>query len=677
MAETDPYVAGVFYTGFFITDESTQRFSELGIDRRNAVLAEISARPQVSQFVINRQFTAVPNHSNIPDLYTYWYINTSGTLVGQTTPQQFPDKTDQWLNAAPAPRYLIFTDENLERRYLGCNLSGTPELIASDNRPFAGLDEAQFVGGFLEMIAEDGISIYRISINSSNDISVTLNRTESQRIAPIYISNGHPFAFDGTRLWLEGLVSISDIQMGIEPYLGGFSGVTTARVGTIHIQLADQWFQYLIGQSWDSRDIEIKMGLTDEDIGSYRSVLRAKTERAEANLDEIVITLRDHSIVLDKPMQTRTFAGTGIYEGAADVEGTLKPLCYGFVRHVTPVLIDEVSNLYMVHDGPIHDIYSVHQGGILMTSVGDLESFQQFSSLVEWPPTQAQVDSGGFMTHRAVGAFRTATRPAGQLTVTTWGSTGVPKFTAGASDVCRLILNEKAPEIALNQNDFDAFRTEQAGGVGIYITESKSIREALHDLIAPVGATLSVNSLNIASVKRLRTRQPVASLGSHNLVDGMTLSRRTPPTPGSVHRVGFLKNWTVLNETDLLAASSPNVRLFLEREYAYINLGWQGEGFTRLPVYDSAGMLEYHTLIENRLQASELCVFLQYRDHSLQHLYECVVIGLSFQIQIGDTVLFQLDEMGVFNTRTGLVIEVTEKSITSSNEDLTQLLIWA
>jgi hypothetical protein len=33
--------------------------------------------------------------------------------------------------------------------------------------------------------------------------------------------------------------------------------------------------------------------------------------------------------------------------------------------------------------------------------------------------------------------------------------------------------------------------------------------------------------------------------------------------------------------------------------------------------------------------------------------------------------------MGAINTKTGIVVKVIEKSITSSQEDLTQLLIWA
>lgn len=677
MAETDPYVPNVFYSGFFITREFVQTFSELGTDRRTAILAEISARPQVSQFVIQRAFFTIPTFDNLSTVYAYFYINSAGALTVQSAPQQFADKTDQWLNTAPPPKYLIFTDQNLTPHYVRCTASGTPILQAFTIKPSPSLDDAQWIGAYLELIGEDGISIYRMTVNQFNGIIITLNRVEPERAAPIYVSNGHHFAFDDTHLWLEGLVNISDVQMGIEPYLGGFSGVSTARVGTVHLQLADGWFRYLIGQSWDARDIEIKIGITDEDIGLYRVILRAKTERAEASQDELIITLRDHSIILDNPMQTQTFAGTGVYEGVNEATGTLKPLCYGFVRHITPVLINEVLNLYSVHDGPIHEIFSVHQGGILMTNIGNINAFPQFADLTEWAPTQAQVNIGAFMTDYANGCFRIAARPTGQITVTLWGSTGIGKFTSGASEVCRVIITEKAPDLVINQNEFDRFATEQLGGIGIYITESTTIGEALNDIITPLGAVLNINALNTVSVRRLRTRTPVASLSSNNLVDGIQLSRRNPPRPGSLYRIGHFKSWTILNETDLVGTTSTNVRIFLQREYGYTNAGWQGEGFTRLPVHDSAGTLEYQTLMDNTTNSKILGAFLQYRDHCLQHLYECVTIGFAFQIQVGDTVLFQLDEMGVYNTKTGIVVEVTEKSITSSNEDLTQLLIWA
>lgn len=671
---TNPYTAGVFYSGSYISQEFVQSFSELGIDRRVAILAEISAKPQVSQLIMHRTFANVPSLENLTTTYAWFTINTSGTLVGATLPQQFADKTDQWVNTAPPPKYLIFSDETLTARYVTSNSGGTA-LAASGTKPSPSLDDAQFVGEYLEMIGQNGTSIYRITVNSSNVISVTLDRDEPERAAPIRISNGHPFAYDGTYLWLEGLVSMGDVSMSIDEYEGGFSGVSTARVSNVNIQLSDNWFRFLIGQAWDTRDIEIKMGLTDEDIGLYRVVLRGKTERAEADLDQLTIVLRDHSVILDRSVQDRAFLASGVYEGIGDILGTLKPIAYGFVRHATPVLINEASSVYRVHDGPIHEIFSVHQGGILMANLGGVPT--GLLHLVQWTPTQAEVDSGGYRTDYAAGAFRLAARPTAPITVSFWASTSVSRTTSRIGEIVQSLLTLRAPEITIDQNSFDAFHTEQVGAASLYLTENTSIREAIHSLVAPVGALVSVNALNVMSIRRVRARQPVAVLGKHNLVEDAMPSRRNPPRPGSSIRVGHFKNWTVLTESDFLGPPSGNIGIFLQRERSYKNMTWYGGTSTRKPVYDSAKAAEYQTLLDNTDDASRVAAFLAFRDHSLQHLYECTAIGFAFQIEIGDTVLFQLEEMGTWNIKTGIVVEVIEKSPTSSQEDLTQLLIWA
>lgn len=674
---TNPYTAGVFYEGSFISKEFVQAFSELGVDRRVAILAEISARPQFSQFVIHRVFATVPVLTQLPAVYAYFYINTSGVLSSQTFPVQVADMTDQWLSASPPPKYLVFTDSELNYRYVTSSTGTNPTLSASATKPSPSLDDAQFVGEYLEMIGRDGISIYRVSVNTSNQILVTLNRVEPQRAAPIRISNGHPFAYDGVNLWIEGLISISDVSMSVDEYLSGYSGVTTPRLGTVHVQLADAWFRYLIQQSWDTRTIEIKIGFTDEPIGNYRVILRAKTERAEANLNELVISLRDHSILLDKPMQDNTFEATGIYEGTGDIAGRLKPLAYGLVRHAAPILIDELRSLYVIHDGPVHEIFSIHVGGILMTNIGDLTTFTQFNNLLDWVPHQAQVDMGGYVTDYANGAFRLAGRPQGAITVSFWGSTSVPKSTSRISEIASAILALRLPELARNQNEFDTFTTEQGGGAGIYISDDMSIRDVLHALVAPVGAVVYVNAQNVVGIKRMRARTPVAILGKHNLIEDVMPSRRNPPKPAAFYRIGYYRNWTVLNETDLLNTSNTNIRIFLQRQFSYRNAIWYGRGAVRLPAYESAPTCVYETTLDNIDAASKLAAFIEFRDHQMQNLYEATAVGFSFQIDIGDTVLFQVEELGTWNTKTGIVVEVIEKSITSSQEDFTQLLIWA
>lgn len=672
---TNPYTAGVFYSGSFITDEFVQSFNEVAVDQRVAILAEISAKPQVSQLIMHRAPYTSPTLENLSAVYHYYRITAAGVLTGGTTPTQFTAFTDQYVNTSLPPRRLIFTDAELGYHAVFSNTSA--QLVAASISVGAVTANDQFVGDYLEMIAADGISIYRITVSTTDVISVTLNRTEPQRAATIRISNGHPFAYDGTNLWLEGLTSIGDMSTSLDQYLGGYAGVCIPQVGTISIQLADQWLAYLIQQSWDTRNIEVKIGLTDQDIGQYRVIMRAKTERAEANLDTLTVVLRDHSILFDRSMQENTYTGTGLgYNGSPDVTGVLKPLCFGFVRHITPVLIDEQLNIYQVHDGPISEIISVHSGGALHTRLGGLVPGQ--TDLLSWEPTTAELNAAGYREHLASGTFRMAIAPIAPVTVTLWGDVGISLTTGRASEVCRTIISRRVPEATINQNTFDEFQTEQVGAVGIYITDKINVREALNRVIAPLGGIIHVDALGVVSARRLHAREPVAVLGRHNTLQGLSVSYRRPPRPGKIYRIGYAKNWTLLKQSDLLAnASSVNVRAFLQREYIYKEMTWYGGTNTRLPNYDSAESIEHPTLLDHSANASQLAAFLAFRDHSLQNLYECTAIGFAFQIQVGDTVLFQDDELGFYNVKTGIVVAIIEKALTPDSEDLTQLLIWA
>lgn len=672
---TNPYTSGVFYSGSFVTTEFVQTFSELGVDRRVAILAEISARPEVSQLIMHRVPITAPTLENLATVYHYFHVNSSGVLTGGTEPTQFADKTDNYLNTATPPAYLIFTDQNLAPRYV-TTATGPIRLVSSATKPVNVPDDrSQFVGEYLEFIGANGTSIYRVTVNSSNVVSVTLNRNEPQRIAPIRISNGHQFAYDGSHLWIEGLVSMDDISMEVPQFGGGFSGVVEPRIGNVSIQLSDHWFDYLIGQSWDTRDIEIKVGLTTDDIGDYQVVLRGKTERAEANLDRLSIVLRDNSVLLDRSMQDNSFAATGIYEGIGDVIGTLKPLCFGFVRHVTPVLTNDNANIYQLHDGPIHDIFGVTVGGRDITSLGGVPA--GLIHLAQWFPSASEVAAAGYRHDLPKGAIRLAAPPGAPVTVSFWGDTSIPVSTTRVGEAVRAILARRAPEITINQNEFDAFHAEQVGGAGIYVSGEMSIRDALHQLVAPIGAAVYMNALNVMGIKRLRARTPVAFLGGHNLLEDPQPSRRLPPRPGAMYRIGYFKNWTPLKETDLLANATSGVRLFLQREYSYKEMRWYKGTMTRLPVHESANTTVYETLMDNTGNASELAAFLAFRDHSLQNLYQVTALGFAFQIKIGDTVLLQLDHLRLDNVKTGIVVGITEKSPTSSQEDFTELLIWA
>lgn len=673
MAETDPYMAGVFYSGQFITNEFLQTFSELGIDRRLAVLAEISPRPEVSQLVMHRNTTLSPTPANLANIYHYYHINSGGTITGGTTPTQFADKTDDYINKGAPPTHLVFYDENSVYRYVTTTGTTSPALSASGTAPSFDISTGQFVGEYLEWIGADGQTIYRMTVNSSNTISVAANRVEPERNAIIRVQHGHPFAFDGTYLWLGGLVSMGELSSEMESLEAGYGGVSLPRAGNISIQLADREFEYLADQSWDSRDIEIRVGITDTSINEYRVVLRGKTERAEADLDTLQITLRDQSILFDRSMQRNSYLGTGNYEGGTDLIGVLKPKMYGFCRHFTPILVDPALWIYQINDGPIHQVISVHTGGALLNSAGDQ------SQLWTWPPSQSQVDAGAYKTDLFSGYLRLASPPTSPITVVAHGSRSVPYAQSTIGRIVDVIIRERVPEASIDANSFDTYNGDQPGIAGIYISDEKQVVEAINDLVAPVGAIVNLDNLNNVTIRQIKPGVPVAFISDDSISEHATPSWRQAFRPGSSYRIGYAKCWSVLDDSDFLDnASSIGVNQFLKTEYRYQTMAISGEGITRLPNYQSAKTITFNTLLDNPTQAGEVCVRLAYLHHQMQRVYSVLVVGFAFQFKIGDTVLLQSDKMGIRgNVKSGIIVGIGDRSPTSSNEDESSLLIWA
>lgn len=659
---TNPYTAGVFYTGSFITQQFVPTFTELLADERVAILAEINAAPDVSVLVLKHTYI-FPNLDDLSLTHGFYYINSGGTIEVSGAIPTFTGKTTTYVNSAQPPTVLVFTDENGDFRYVSANQQ-TLVLSASGtkNTGFRS-DLFQFVGEFLEMVGEDGESIYRISVDSGDNINVTLNRTESQRNAPIRISNGHPFAYDGTYLWLEGLVSLGDIETRVEETETGFGGVAVPLVSTLSIQLADGEFDYLVNQKWDTRDIEIKAGLTTDPIGEYRVILRGKSERAEWDYNLLRISLRDQGILFDRNVQTNTYAGTGVYEGTEDIAGRVKPLGYGFVRQATPVLLDANLNLYQVHDGPIHLFGDIAQGAVYLIRL------QEDDALEFWLPTEADVDAGGYRTDHNRGMFRLAAPPGGPVTVNFNGDRNIP-FNSTQGDIVRAIAQRVIPEADIDQDAFDRHNDVVQPLFGLYLKEQVTVRDTYRQLCASNGDFVAISRLNTLRIRHLHRNDSVAIITENDIIDDDFVHRRRPPRPGRTYRMGYQRSNTVLNEGDFLGAADSYLRQFLVSEWRWIEFNpMPGES-----KYDSSKTVELHMLTDG--PPYDHIVEAAFRDHILSDLYSITVHGYSFGIEVGDTVLLQLDRWDINFPKTMIVVGVIEMSPTDNTEDRTRLLLW-
>jgi len=100
--------------------------------------------------------------------------------------------------------------------------------------------------------------------------------------------------------------------------------------------------------------------------GDYTLVLKGIMEKPEYSDNQIIIPIRDYSERLKKNLPN------SFYTTAADMPqetiGSPIPLCFGTVKNIKPVLIDDFTMTYQVHEGRINDVPAVYDDGSIFTS---------------------------------------------------------------------------------------------------------------------------------------------------------------------------------------------------------------------------------------------------------------------------------------------------------------------
>lgn len=131
----------------------------------------------------------------------------------------------------------------------------------------------------------------------------------------------------------------------------------------------DQYANYPV----DGRSITIYLGEEGNDFpGDFDVVLDATMEAELIGQDASTIKLRDWQRAANIPLQTAFYAGDNVapdgLEGAEDLKGKPKPVCFGSPFNVSPVCVNAVKQIYQVHDGALDAITDVRDMGISLTS---------------------------------------------------------------------------------------------------------------------------------------------------------------------------------------------------------------------------------------------------------------------------------------------------------------------
>lgn len=283
---------------------------------------------------------------------------------------------------------------------------------------------------------------------------------------------------------------------------GTTSGEPDVTFGFIELANADGALDYLARCSVDGRALAI-YGLESVDSAwSSRKLLFSGTmEQVELSWTVVTIRIRDRLFDLKKPLQPTLYLGTTTAGGQNTAEGNTddlkdkpKPLLFGSALNFTPILANRFDLIYQVTSRTFNSGIVVRDNGVPLTFTQNYDTIQALRT--------ATMTGGQYATATALGLFRIAAKPAGQITVDATESASGQR--SAARNVQRLLEFIGLPTNAYSVSDLDTLHALNPADTGIWIGADTVDRlDIIAQLLDSVGATCVPDRLGVLRFFRI------------------------------------------------------------------------------------------------------------------------------------------------------------------------------
>lgn len=375
-----------------------------------------------------------------------------------------------------------------------------------------------------------------------------------------------------------------------------FTGFSTNAQTSIELFIDEELESLLESANVGGLPVVIRCGDARWPLSQFGVVVTAIADALTAtSYDTAQLTLRDPSFLLRQKLQS-TLISVGPNAGQP------VPICLGRCFNVSPVLLNEATKTYQVHDGAIHAITAVRENGVAI-------------------PYTASLATGTFtLTNNAKGRVTAdvdGAKPAG-----TWLQTAAQMITYLTT---RFGLAEPA--------NLSTLPTYQ---LGLYITGEKTLSDALDDISASVAAAwfyTRTGQLQWYWFNGLGA--PTQALTADSIEDD-TLWPRRRIAPAKAVTLGYRKNWTP--QADGLAGSlretAPALATTYEQEESKVTIDTPAV----LADYPDATGITASTLIV--LQADAITEATRRAAWAAvpRHIYELSAFAAPFDLDLGATV---------------------------------------
>jgi hypothetical protein len=362
---------------------------------------------------------------------------------------------------------------------------------------------------------------------------------------------------------IDARIPLSPAQIGI---VYGF--------GSVSLINADRRFDGLMA-AWniDGRTVAVKYGVkswddtrgifvdpASDDLVTLFTGVASGWTLSEFTLE---IQVRDASYWMDRQLQRTLYAGTGTYEGDAELTGTPKPKTRGTVYNIALTLIDRANRIYQYNDGP-GEVVALYEGGAeTITFQADTTNLYSGSTT-----------PGSYRTDNSRGLLQLGLEPADNAALTADVIGHFP--TAGeeliAADIVRYLISEDMglPAGFLDTDSFDTAATDYPYEAGWHWAPGDRVdgATAVGQCLAAFGAKIAPTvdgALQCIILKAVSVSDTPAA--SYDEAQAISCEPRALPAdlspPAFRFRVGYQHNYTV-QPSGLLDSATAAHRQFVQ-----------------------------------------------------------------------------------------------------------------
>lgn len=329
---------------------------------------------------------------------------------------------------------------------------------------------------------------------------------------------------------------------------GRTSGKSSIGVGELVLSNADGGLDFLQDYGFDGQELVLRVGSPDQDISNFTIVLTATMEQVEITQKTLVVKVKDKQAILDENIQQELYLGTGGLEGTdLSIKGSPKPLVYGKVFNIIPVIVNPINFIYQISSDDVFDIPFVYDRGIALlkgTNYTDLTELQTVAPA-----------AGEYRQFQ--GYFRLGSRPVGVLTcdvVETNSATNhtVPKILE------KIALRMGIGALEISSSDVLDLAVLNSSEVGIYIPQGNVATQAMDEIANSIGAYYGFDSQGIFRMGRLDSppMTPDLFIEEDSILEIDKVASRDTDRGIPTYRVElkYAKNYTLQDRTALAAA---------------------------------------------------------------------------------------------------------------------------